>query len=553
MDSQPDVSARLDELASAISRLERRVHALEHAEPRAAVVEAAADAGVRVALPPARGSTLDLTLVGRSLIVLGGAFLLRAIANLPSVPDGLGVGLGLAYAATLLGLADRAAARGREADSACHGFTALLVAYPLVGEMMLRFHVLDAWAGSLAVTAWFAVAILLAARRRAVALAWIVTGGTVIAVVALGFATRMIVPYAWAFIALAAVTAWLGHRLGQRGLVWPVAIAGDLMLLVVLAIAFAGRATWGLPTAPLLGLAWFLVFAGGAMARATVDASPTTIPEMIQTGLALVVGFAGGAATAVAQGAGGTYGGAGVALAVAGTAATLRWLAGDRRTVGFWTSFWSAAALVALATTLRGTALALAWVAVGMTLLALGSGRRALARVQALVALSAAAVASGLFACAWRGLTSPLLEPPTAGALVVLAALAVTTFLLLREGMPDRSRFGLGLTLTALATGLFSLAGVVALAVIGGLGASPPLAAAVRTALLAAAAVGCAAASRTRLGRDAGLLVYPLLLAGAAKLLFEDFGAGVPATQFAGLAMYGVAVIVAPRLRRREA
>jgi len=123
----------------------------------------------------------------------------------------------------------------------------------------------------------------------------------------------------------------------------------------------------------------------------------------------------------------------------------------------------------------------------------------------------------------------------------------------LREGMPDRSRFGLGLTLTALATGLFSLAGVVALAVIGGLGASPPLAAAVRTALLAAAAVGCAAASRTRLGRDAGLLVYPLLLAGAAKLLFEDFGAGVPATQFAGLAMYGVAVIVAPRLRRREA
>jgi hypothetical protein len=62
-------------------------------------------------------------------------------------------------------------------------------------------------------------------------------------------------------------------------------------------------------------------------------------------------------------------------------------------------------------------------------------------------------------------------------------------------------------------------------------------------------AVGLSVASRHARARSAAALVYPVLLAGAAKLLYEDLRVGVAATLFAGFAVYGVALIVAPRLR----
>jgi positive regulator of sigma E activity len=45
----------------------------------------------------------------------------------------------------------------------------------------------------------------------------------------------------------------------------------------------------------------------------------------------------------------------------------------------------------------------------------------------------------------------------------------------------------------------------------------------------------------------------PLLVLIAPKMLFEDLRQGTPISLFVGFACYGIALIVAPRLRRREA
>jgi uncharacterized membrane protein len=55
----------------------------------------------------------DLALVGRTLIVLGGAFLLRAITESGVVSPSVGVSLGLAYAVTWLLARIRPRCRGR--------------------------------------------------------------------------------------------------------------------------------------------------------------------------------------------------------------------------------------------------------------------------------------------------------------------------------------------------------------------------------------------------------------------------------------------------------
>jgi hypothetical protein len=46
-------------------------------------------------------------------------------------------------------------------------------------------------------------------------------------------------------------------------------------------------------------------------------------------------------------------------------------------------------------------------------------------------------------------------------------------------------------------------------------------------------------------------LVYPLLVLTGVKFILEDFRAGRPATLFVSFALYGLALIVGPRLCRR--
>ena len=75
--------------------------------------------------------------------------------------------------------------------------------------------------------------------------------------------------------------------------------------------------------------------------------------------------------------------------------------------------------------------------------------------------------------------------------------------------------------------------------------------ASVTTVVLAASAVAVAAMSRLLRYVEFRWLVYAVLVAGALKLVVDDFRRSSPATLFAALAVYGVALILAPRILRR--
>ena len=77
--------------------------------------------------------------------------------------------------------------------------------------------------------------------------------------------------------------------------------------------------------------------------------------------------------------------------------------------------------------------------------------------------------------------------------------------------------------------------------------------ASITTVVLAASAVVVSAFWRTTLCVELRWLVYPILVAGALKLVVDDFMHSTPATLFVALAVYGVALILAPRILRRVA
>jgi hypothetical protein len=110
------LEARVEELAGQIADLRDRMSALETlgrapAEPRpASVVRVPREAALPTALPTAAMRTVSL--IGRTLVVLGGAYLLRAITDASVVPKAGGVVAGLAYAVWWLARCDREAAAG---------------------------------------------------------------------------------------------------------------------------------------------------------------------------------------------------------------------------------------------------------------------------------------------------------------------------------------------------------------------------------------------------------------------------------------------------------
>jgi len=195
----------------------------------------------------------------------------------------------------------------------------------------------------------------------------------------------------------------------------------------------------------------------------------------------------------------------------------------------------------------------------GVHIVAVGLGRRygrlTLALHASVYAL-AGAVASGLMSAATLALATPAsVQPGELGgpALFALGALAAVVFLpvtlssLSWAGLRTMPRLVVVAAFTWTATGALVLAAQQAFG--GALDAAAL--ATVRTVALVAAALVLSRAARTEHGREAGWLVYPVIVLIGVKLLFADFPNGRPETLFIAMAAYGCALIVAPRVMRR--
>jgi hypothetical protein len=170
----------------------------------------------------------------------------------------------------------------------------------------------------------------------------------------------------------------------------------------------------------------------------------------------------------------------------------------------------------------------------------------------------AAAVASGLLTNATLAIATPSAAGAPSPGLISLAALAM---LLAISALPvgdTRERWPYVIPVArclVAALGTWAAVGmIVSLALVwlpGSIDASQL--STIRTIVLVASALVAAAAGSHAAGREAAWLTYPLLLIAGTKLVFVDFIQGRPTTLFAALAFYGAALIVAPRMLRRQA
>ena len=430
-------------LQQVLERLEDRLRAVEGgALPAAGVVPAGAETAAEAApdgMPaPAEPGGIpagatdhagraflgDLGLVGRTLMVLGGAFLLRAVTETPSVPDAAGVGLGLAYALLWLALAWRVAGRRPASHSATyHALAYSLIAFPLVAEAVLRFAVLPAAAGAAVLAAVTAAGLAVAVHRSRRLAGWLVTVAAVGAAAVLLVASSQPAAYCAFLLTLGIAALWLGERHAWRGLRWPTAAAADAALLLPLVLL--GHDRWPAGSGILLALQLALLvsyaatFSWRGVTREAWRVGPFAL---LQTCAALAVGYGGAVWVAhrVTEDTG-AVAAAGLVLAVAAltAAALLLGRRAERRNAFLYHAAVGCPLLLgATGLLLPNAAEALLW-SILAVLLAVAAARLVSVTLAAMAALFAvsAATTGGLLGAGFWSLAAPAARPwPPLGA-----------------------------------------------------------------------------------------------------------------------------------------
>lgn len=570
----PDtLDARIEALEGEVRRLAGRVDTLESAAGARSVaaeaplsvspVRPAADLArdASRATEPAQGL---IALGGRTILALAGAYLIRAVTDAGIVSPVAGVALGLAYALLWYVQAHRAGTRGETVSASFSGLAAGLIAYPLLWETSTRLGIVAPAAALAALVGIFAAGSAVAARHRLGFVAWLGTSLALATVAALLVETRELLAAALTLLVVAAIVEALAFRGFWHGLRWPTGLVLDGAVLIL--VWLAGRPE-GLPegyppvwpaaavTAALAVPGLYLASVASRTLRLDRVASPF---EVVQCLAALAIGFGGAARIVAAQGGSGS--GLGVAAAVLGALCyTVAFTFVERRD-GAGTNFYVYSTVGGLLTLLGSRAMfemdgrALLWCALGAAGAWLGrSLDRMTLRYHATVYVWAAGVASGLVPSATQDMLgvarAGLPLPSLTGWLTAATVLGCLAVLAGDRGVQGRRRIPQGLV-AALAAWVVSGTLVALLAhPLEGV-AAPAAVATIRTGMLAALAVVLAATARRFALAEFGWLVYPVLLLGGFKLLAEDVPAGRPAALFLSFSLYGIALILAPRLMR---
>jgi hypothetical protein len=514
------------------------------------------------------------SLVGRTFLILGGGYLLRALAETGVVAPIVGVTAGLAYAAFWLWRSDRAAARGDPHGGAFHGLAAASLAFPLVFEAGTTFSVLTAPSSMAAlVLAVTGGGLMIAWRRWLRSLAWTFSIGAVAVMLPLMALTGAIAPFGLVLVIVSVAALWLGYTREWLVLRWPLTGLTNLILLIMAWQVLAPRHTDTLPAVLIVQFALLAGFLASFAAR-TLGLGRDVIPfEVVQSAAALVVGFGGAVSITWA-----THPDLIPALGVAALAIGLGLYGvafafvarrGSRRNLFFYATLALVLAIPGVLLAFPAWAAALASVVLAL-LVGLLPARDPLERLvltgQSALYLVAAAVSSGLLQQTVLALVVPAAVPgglPSWASIVVVAAA-------LWQGstLSSRRRFALSgrnedeILITAagavrsvvLACALVGLAGVmvrVALAIApADWAASTGRLAMVRTCALAAVVVLAGLVGRIGLSFDPMWIVYGLLAGAGLKLVLEDFVQSRAGLFAVDLIVYGLALIVGPRLAR---
>jgi hypothetical protein len=549
------LSERLEHLESRVSALERSPKAANSRPSPAAAPASATPAAEPIALPQDGGV---FPVVGKAMLGIAGAYLLRAVAESGSLPQWVVVALALAYAGMWLLWAARVPANTPFA-SVAYAVTSALILAPMLWELTLRFKVLPAAATAGVLIAFVAGASALAWRRNLTPVVWIANIAAAFTALALMIAAHDLAPFIAALLIMALASEFAAGRNRWLRLRFLVAPAVDLAVWILIYIDslpenvrldYAPVQIAALLTLPSV---LFLIYGASVSFRTTWLRQRITIFEIVQTIIAFLLAafswFWFEPADRVGLGIFCLF------LSAAGYLVAFlrfdRWR--ERR--NYWVySIWSALLLLAGSFLCLPPALLAFWLSAAAIVVTVAGVRTARLTLEfhGLVYLGAAAFASGLLKYAARALAGTFPNAP--GWMVWLVAASVLLCYAVGGRFPGErwNQRLLRLLLAILAVSAAATLLVSALVWLAAAGMTPGAShiAVIRTLITCALALTLAFGGSRWQHIELVWTAYGTLALVTAKLLFEDLPHGHSGSIAISIFLYAVALISVPRMAR---
>lgn len=544
---------QLSQLIDAIRDLQRRVTVLEQRSGAGDDLDQPDtgsllpfEASEQVALPAG-----TVAVLGKALLGIAGAYLLRALAESGSVATYIAVPVALVYAFTWLVGATRVATPSSLA-TATYGITAALILSPMLWETTVRFRAIPSTAAAAALATFLILSLWLAWTRNATAIIWISTITALMTCWALILATHDVVPFVLAAVLISVAVEYAACRHRWLALRWIVAATADLAVVLV---AYLVTRPHGLPEGytPIppgvvvaLPLLLAATYVGSWMYRTCIRSTGVTAFEVLQTASVLAI-----ACTTLLQVVSGPYATAvKVACLVAGAAAYLVAFnifaprPGARPTMMTYATFGcllvcSGAFLLSTDAAIGAAALLLCFFGWMM--------RNEVLNAHAAVSATLAIVASGSFQyCVHR-----LLEPsgaPVTWTVMFNGAVAVAIYAVLKLRPPEERASNVPVTIAGAAAYIAAVgAAATAVSSLPGVSGAPALFSSLATAVVAGSVLMLVWAAARWDRPEAKWIGWGVMIAWGVKLLLRDFPAAHALSLFASLVVYGGTLILLSR------
>ncbi|MGC1451431.1 MAG: hypothetical protein WA830_15485 [Candidatus Sulfotelmatobacter sp.] len=566
------VVSAVERLTEQVRELERRVAALEGHPEKLIPASESPDFALQRPRPPATWRGFPpaevpggaVPVLGKAVLGIAGAYLLRAIAESGAIPKLPVLIVAIVYASLWMVWAVRTHAANRFSGIA-YGITSALILSPLLWESTIRFQVLPPAFTAVVLVAFVVLALALTWRRNLQVIPWIATLASVITAVALIIATRELVPLTAALLAVALATevaACLEHRLSLRAL--PAVAADFAIWLLVDVMTSPDGVPEGYPhIAPaaviLLCLTLFAIYGGSIAIRTFAQRRRITVFEIVQGVVAFLLAAFGvmRASHTSAAPALGVF--ALLLAAVCYWGALSRFAdetyARNRRVCATYApTLFLVGGFLLFSTNVRVLFFCLAAVAASLAhartaKLSLGT--------HASFYLAAATAVSSLPHWALSALTGTVPSAPDWAVWVVAVSAALCYALgsqrsqaALAQPKP-RLLWVIPAGVTALAAAALAVVAIVWIAA-ARLESSPSRLSVVRTIVSCVLALSLGLLGSRWKHVELGWVAYAAVSFGTLKLLFEDLRFGNAASLVVSLLFYGLVLILLPRLTRRS-
>ena len=559
-----DLPETLEQISARVDALERRVHDLEEHAPAPARSDIATAATSAVAAPAAdlaSGEQISgaFLLLGKSMLGIAGAYLLRALAESGILPRLLMAAVAIAYAICWLVAASRVSARMRFASALYAGTSALILA-PMLWELTMRFHVLNAVASSAVLGLFVAASAVLTWNKDRAPDFAVACSAAAVTALALSIATHEMIAFLALLLAMLAFCEYKFVRIAAPGIRLLIAAAADCavwFLIVIYRLPASARADYAAlgpavliaPASLLLAITAAAVVVKTAVLKRRISVFETSQCVIafllwVLSGLFLLPHFSARIVGVIC-----------LLFAAACYAAAYGLFRHSPELRNFHVfALWSAALLLA------GIflSLPLPWAIACLALASIGSAGIAVRiccttlECHGIIYLGVAAMACGLLEYSFHALAGAMPATVEWGVLLV-AGCALICYVAVRELEGERWQ----LQLLHLVPALFSVCAVAALTAHGSLWlVSRRIAvdvfhvAFIRTLILCALALALAYAGSRWRRLELKRIAYAALAVLAAKLVFEDLRHGHMGFIAASIFLFALTLIGVPRLAR---